>query len=69
MIGKISLSVLILIVFSFFNVSGSFSQDNTSGDLPEGEQSDEISLASGGTIQATWTRQCSIQKLNSKRWF
>ncbi|OGI19737.1 MAG: hypothetical protein A3B68_05095 [Candidatus Melainabacteria bacterium RIFCSPHIGHO2_02_FULL_34_12] len=69
MIRKKILSVLVLIAISFFNFNASFSQDNTSGALPAGEQSGEISLASGGTIEAVCTGNVPFKKLTVKDGF
>ena len=69
MLKKIFMYIFILIASFCLSFNNSFSQDNTSGGLPAGEQSDEISLASGGTIQATCTGNVPFRNLTVKDGF
>ncbi len=65
---KILFYLLILVLVSFLSFRDSFSQDN-SDDLPTGEQSGEISLASGGTISAACTGNVPFRNLTVKDGF
>ncbi|OGI06946.1 MAG: hypothetical protein A3F80_01915 [Candidatus Melainabacteria bacterium RIFCSPLOWO2_12_FULL_35_11] len=69
MLKKIFMYIFILIAFFCLSFNNSFSQDNTSGDLSAGAQSDTISLASGGTIQATCTGNVPFRNLTVKDGF